>query len=138
MALEKTGRLKDVRYQTVRVNAAPLTDLATTDLAYFRIPAAYNGMSVVSVTASIGNGVAGHSTGAAPAFMVKNVRSGLDILSTAVTVDASEYSSATAAVPVVINPANKTVLEDDLIEVECTVAGTAADRAIVTIGFQSP
>jgi hypothetical protein len=60
------------------------------------------------------------------------------MLSTALTVDASEYTSATAATAAVIDTANDDVATDDLIEVACTTAGTGVTYTVCTLGFQLP
>lgn len=125
-----------IRYITVVLNGT--TALTTSDAAYFRIPAAYNGMNLVSVAASVGTGAAGSSSSGTPTFTVKNVTDGNQMLSTNLTVDANEYTSATAATPAVINGSFDDVVTDDLIEVACTVAGTGVTYATITLGFQLP
>lgn len=58
------------------------------------------------------------------------------MLSTSLTVDASEYTSATATTPAVINTSFDDVVTDDLIEVACTVSGTGVTYATITLWFQ--
>ncbi len=96
------------------------------------------GMNLVSVAASVGTGAAGSSSSGIPTFTVRNVTDNQQMLSTSLTVDATEYTSATAATPAVINTAFDDVVTDDLVEVACTVAGTGVTYAKITLGFQLP
>lgn len=125
-----------IRYIGASLNGT--TSLTTSDKAYFRIPAAYTGMNLVSVTATVGTGAAGSSSSGTPTFTVKNVTDNNQMLSTSLTVDANEYTSATAVTAAVINTSFDDVVTDDLIEVACTVAGTGVTYATITLGFQLP
>lgn len=125
-----------VRYVAVSLNGS--TALTTSDVAYFRIPAAFTGMNLVSVAASVGTGAAGASSSGTPTFTVKNVTDAQQMLSTNLTVDANEYTSATAATAAVINTAYDDVVTDDMIEVACTIAGTGTTYATITLGFALP
>jgi hypothetical protein len=125
-----------IRYLSFNLNGT--TALTTDAKGYQRIPAAYNGMNLVSVTGSVGTGAAGSSSSGTPTFTVKNVTDNQQMLSTSLTIDASEYSSATAAAAAVINTSYDDVATDDLIEVACTVAGTGTTYATITLGFQTP
>lgn len=124
------------RYVAVPLNGT--TALTTSDKRYLRIPAGLTGMNLVSVTATVGTGASGSSSSGTPTFTVKNVTDNNQMLSTSLTVDASEYSSATAAVPVVINTSFDDVVTDDLIEVAVTTSGTGVTFATVTLGFSLP
>lgn len=125
-----------IRYVSVTLNGT--TALTTSDAAYYRIPAAYNGMNLVSVAATVGTGAAGASSSGTPTFTVKNVTDANQMLSTNLTVDATEYTSATAATAAVINTSTDDVVTDDLIEVACTTAGTGVTYATITMGYQLP
>ena len=125
-----------IRFMAFTLNAS--TALTTSDVMYQRVPAAFNGMNLVSVSASVGTGAAGASSSGTPTFTVKNVTDAAQMLSTNLTVDANEYTSATAATPAVINTATDDVVTDDLIEVACTTAGTGTTYATITLGFQLP
>lgn len=125
-----------IRYVAVTLNGS--TALTTSDKAYYRIPAALTGMNLVSVAATVGTGAAGASSSGTPTFTVKNVTDSNQMLSTSLTVDANEYSSATAATAAVINTATDDVVTDDLIEVACTTAGTGTTFCTITMGFQLP
>lgn len=121
---------------TVALNGT--TALTTDDKYYFRIPAELNGMNLVAVSASVGTGASGASSSGTPTFTIKNVTDNQQMLSTNLTVDANEYTSATAATPAVINTSYDDVATDDLIEVACTVAGTGVTYASVRLSFRLP
>jgi len=125
-----------IRYVQCALNGT--TALTTSEKCYFRVPAALTGMNLVSVAASVGTGAAGSSSSGTPTFTVKNVTDNQQMLSTSLTVDANEYTSATAATAAVINTTYDDVATDDLIEVAVTTAGTGVTYAVVTLGFQLP
>lgn len=114
------------------------TALTTSEKAYFRIPPSMTGMNLVSVRGACGTGAAGSSLSGTPTFTVKNVTDANQMLSTSLTIDASEYTSATAVTAVVIDATKDDVVTDDLIEVAVTTAGTGVTYATVTLGFQLP
>lgn len=132
----RNEQVNTIRYFPCALNGT--TALTTSDKFYFRIPADLNGSDLVSVHASVGTGASGSSSSGTPTFTVKNVTDNNQMLSTSLTVDASEYTSVTAATPAVINTSFDDVVTDDLIEVACTVAGTGVTYAVVTLGFKLP
>ena len=94
--------------------------------AYVTIPARMNGMDIVAVEAEFTGDVA---TGSVTTIMLHNATSAADILSTALTVDASERSSATAVTAAVINTSEDDLTTGDLIRLDIdgigsTTAGT--------------
>lgn len=125
-----------IRYISFPLNGT--TALTTSDKTYQRIPSAYNGMNLVSVTGQVWTWAAGASSSGLPTFTVKNVTDNNQMLSTSLTIDVSEYTSATAVTPPVINTAFDDVVTDDLIEVAVTTAGTGVTYAVVTLWFQLP
>ena len=125
-----------IRYAQCTLNGS--TALTTSEKVYFRIPAGLTGMNLVSVSATVGTGAAGSSSSGTPTFTVKNVTDAQQMLSTSLTVDANEYTSATAATAAVINTTYDDVATDDLIEIAVTTAGTGVTYATVTLGFQLP
>jgi hypothetical protein len=125
-----------IRYISAHLNGT--TALTTSEKVYFRIPAGLNGMNLVSVTGTVGTGASGSSSSGTPTFTVKNVTDNQQMLSTSLTIDANEYSSATAATAVVINTSYDDVATDDLLEVAVTTSGTGVTYAVVTLGFQLP
>jgi hypothetical protein len=126
----------EIRYITVLLNST--TALTTSEKAYFRIPADLNGANLVSVAASVGTGAAGSSSSGNPTFTVKNVTDNTQMLSTSLTIDATEYTSASAATPAVIDTTHDDVVTDDLIEIAVTTSGTGVTYASVQTGWQIP
>ena len=125
-----------IRYVQCALNGT--TALTTSEKAYFRIPAGLTGMNLVSVAASVGTGAAGSSSSGTPTFTVRNVTDNSQMLSTSLTVDASEYTSADATAAAVIDIGEDDVVTDDLIEVAVTTAGTGTTYAQVVLGFALP
>jgi hypothetical protein len=125
-----------IRYMSFQLNGS--TALTTDDVAFARIPAGLNGMNLVSVTGSVGTGAAGASSSGTPTFTVTNVTDTANMLSTALTIDATEYTSADATAAAVIDTTKDDVATDDLIKVACTVAGTGTTYATITLGFALP
>jgi hypothetical protein len=78
------------------------------------------------------------SSSGAVTVQVARVRGGtpVDVLSTAITVDASETSSYTAATAPVINTSNDDVLTGDFLRVDIDGAGTGAKGLIVMVTLQ--
>lgn len=124
--------------KSVIVQLNGTTALTTSEKAYFRIPPSMTGMNLVSVRGACGTGAAGSSSSGTPTFTVKNVTDNQQMLSTSLTIDAGEYTSATAATAVAINTTYDDVVTDDLIEVAVTTSGTGVTYATVTLGFQLP
>jgi len=125
-----------IKYVSAHLNGT--TALTTSEKVYFRVPAGLTGMNLVSVTGSVGTGAAGSSSSGVPTFTVKNVTDNNQMLSTSLTIDAGEYSSADATAAVVIDTTKDDVVTDDLIEVAVTTAGTGVTYAVVTLGFRLP
>ncbi len=60
------------------------------------------------------------------------------MLATDITIDASENSSEDATTPPVINSdGTETVAKDDVVRVDCDVAGTGTLGAIITLWFEN-
>lgn len=120
-----------------------LTAITTGDgKAYFRIPTALNGMNLVMVGAAV---VTTSSSGN-PTVQIARGRQAnatsahtfADMLSTRITIDATEYDSKDATTAPIIDTANDDVLTGDLIRVDVDVAGTGTKGLIVTMSFQIP
>lgn len=93
----------------------------------FRMPFAF---TLTGVRASVNIA----SSSGIPTFNIK--KNGTTIFSTKLTIDATELSSTTAAVPAVISDAALT--DDALISVDIDVAGTGATGAkIYLLGYQT-
>jgi hypothetical protein len=122
-----------VRYVSLPVGATG-TDLATGDRqAWIKIPADIAGLDLVSVEADVVTA----PTGAALSIQVRNVTQAADMLSTAITIDATETSSDTAATPPVIDTANDDVADGDIIAVDIDQVGSTepGENLLVTLGF---
>lgn len=77
------------------------------------------------------------SSSGTPTIQIRNVTQAADMLSTRITIDASELRSATAATPPVIDAANDDVALGDLIAIDVDVAGTGAKGAGVNLTFRA-
>lgn len=71
----------------------------------------------------------------ATTVQIRSVTNSVDMLSTAVTVDANEFSSYTAATAPVIDTAHAVVAAGDLVAVDVDAAGTGAQGLGVMLGF---
>lgn len=99
--------------------------------AYFRVPSTINGKTLTAVAASV---ITVSSSGAV-SVQIHNVTDSVDMLSTALTIDASETDSATAATPAVIDAANDDVATGDILRNDIDGAGTGAKGLIVELQF---
>lgn len=110
--------------------------------AYFRIPESLNGMNLVTAAAS----VFGTSSSGTPTIQIARGRqanatsahSFVDMLTTAITIDVSDYDSKDATTPPSINTSNDDVLTGDLIRVDVDTAGTGTDGLFVNLEFRLP
>lgn len=111
--------------------------------AYMRIPTSLNGMNLVGASASL----TAPSTSGTPTFMIARGRqssatsahSFVDMLSTAITIDANEYDSKDAATAAVINGSNDDVATGDLIRVDVDGVGSGPTAVLsISLQFQLP
>lgn len=79
--------------------------------------------------------VTGASTSGALVVQVRNVTTGLDLLSTPITIDQSENTSATSSAPMVVAKVNGKVRQDQLIAIDVDSAGTSAEGLGVVLTF---
>ena len=112
------------------------TDVATGDgKFYFHIPAAMDGMDLISVHAEV---ITAGTTGTTD-IQIHNVDNALDMLSTKLTIDSGETGSDTAATAAVINASNDHVNTNDVVRLDVDAVSTTAPKGlIVTMGFQLP
>ena len=112
------------------------TAVATGDgKAYIHIPPGLDGFNIDYVHArTITAGVGGTMS-----IQIHNVTDAVDVLSTLLTIDATETGSDTAT-PAVINATNDDVAENDLlrVDIDAVHSTTPAQGLIVTIGFKKP
>jgi hypothetical protein len=109
--------------------------------ACFRVPALLNGHNLVSVGAS----VSAVSSSGIPTVQLRRMRltnattqSAADMLTTKLTIDASEFDSKDATAAAVIDTSNDDVETGDQINVDIDVAGTGAKGLVVTMTFEAP
>jgi len=111
------------------------TALSTGDGAIiFVVSSELNGYNLVDADAAVTT----VSSSGTPTYQVRNVTDSVDMLSTSITVDASEYTSYTAATPPVIDTTHDDVATGDLIAIDKDVAGTGEKGDIVVLTFQKP
>lgn len=100
----------------------------------FMIPESCNGMNLVKAHA----GVSTVSSSGTPTIQIRNVTDSVDMLSTRITIDASEYTSYTAATAPVIDTTHDDVATGDRIAIDVDAAGTGTKGLIVYLAFQLP
>jgi hypothetical protein len=111
------------------------TDLTVADgLTHFTVPAELNGMNLVSVGAHVYT----VSSGGLPTFQIHNLTDAVDMLSTAITIDATENDSKDAATPPVINTGADDVSTGDVIRFDCDGIGTGTKGMEIRMGFRLP
>lgn len=124
-----------------RIGGVLLTDpnaglmLPGTSLAILRIPSALNGMALVEVGACCHTAGNSGTTG----VQIRRVRAGVsvDMLSTGITIDANETDSSTAAIPAVINSANRSVQTGDQIHFDITAVSSGSVGVFVSFTFDT-
>jgi hypothetical protein len=100
----------------------------------FCIPSCLNGFNLVAAQAFVST----VSSSGLPSISIMNVTDSVDMLSTSITIDASEFTSYTAAAVPVIDAAHDDVVTGDLISVNVDAAGTGAKGLGVILSFQLP
>jgi hypothetical protein len=106
------------------------TSLATGDGKFiWVVPSQFNNRIIIGVFATITT----VSSSGTPTVQLHNLTDAVDILSTAITIDVSEFTSDTAATPPVINTANDDLATGDRIRIDVDVAGTGAKGLAVGI-----
>lgn len=73
-----------------------------------------------------------------PTFQIRNVTDTTDMLSTKLTIDATETGSNTAANAAVIDTTKDDVVTNDIVAVDCDVSGNTTKGVYVTLGFRFP
>lgn len=116
--------------------------LATGDgLAAVPVDTTLNGMNLVAIKAYVST----VSSSGAPLFQVRRsrrssatARTTVDMLTTGVSIDASEFESADATTAAVINTSNDDVQTGDILLFDCDTAGTGTKGAQILLTFQLP
>lgn len=75
------------------------------------------------------------SSSGLPTVQIRNITQSWDILSTKLSIDASEFSSDTATTPYVIDPSKDLISLGDRIAIDVDVAGTGAKGLGVILVF---
>ena len=117
--------------------ADPNTTPTTGDAqAHCVIPADFNGYDIVSVLGCVTT----VSSCGTPTMALRRLRSGsaVDVLSTNVTIDASEYTSGSTATPSVINTSNDDLQTGDILLADLDVVGTSAKGHQLLVGIRLP
>jgi hypothetical protein len=108
------------------------TNVAVGDgAAYFVVPSALNGMSLVSCAAyAIVAGTTGTTN-----VQIARIRSGtpVDMLSTVLSIDSTETGTDTAATAAVINASNDDVATHDRIRIDVDAVSTTAPRGLIVV-----
>jgi len=102
--------------------------------AYVTIPDSLSGMNLVDADAAVYT----VSSSGTPTIQIHNLTDAVDMLSTLITIDASEFSSYTAATPPVIDGAADDVVTGDRIRIDVDVAGTDTTGLDVILTFATP
>jgi hypothetical protein len=106
--------------------------LATGDGKFiFAVPEDLDGANLLSAEGYVTT----VSSSGLPTVQIRNVTDTVDMLSTRITIDVSEFTSYTATTPSVVNTANSAVSTGDRIAVDVDVAGTGAKGLGVILVF---
>lgn len=111
------------------------TNTATGDgKAYFAIPPELNGMVITGVFAAVITAGTTNTTD----IQIRNVTDSVDVLSTKLTIDSGETTSATAAAAAVINTSNDDVATNDIFAIDVDAVSTTPAKGLIvriTFGF---
>lgn len=111
------------------------TTLTTGDgKVIFLVPQELNGYNLVGANAFVTT----VSSSGTPTIQIRNVTDAVDMLSTRITIDASEYTSYTAAAAAVVDATYDDVATGDRLAVDVDVAGTGAKGLGIVLTFQLP
>jgi len=99
---------------------------------YLTIPAILNGWNLTAVAACVYT----VSSSGTPTVQIHNATDSQDMLSTLITIDASEYSSYTATTPPVIDTTYDDVATGDRLRIDVDVAGTGTKGLEIHLKFQ--
>jgi len=100
----------------------------------FMIPEEMNGMNLVKAHAMVST----VSSSGTPTIQIRNVTDSVDMLSTRITIDASEYTSYTAATAPVIDTSKDDVATGDRIAIDVDSAGSDAKGLTIFLAFRLP
>lgn len=132
------GRVKIDRVAVICPVVAYNTDLTTGDGKFcFTVPKALAGMNLVGVHARVADTA---PVGSTITVQIANVTDSVDMLSTKISIDASEKGSDTAASAAVIDTNADDVAENDLLRIDIDQVGssTAGKGLVVRLEFALP
>jgi len=101
---------------------------------YYTAPAVLNGYNLSAAHAAVYT----VSSDGLPTVQLYNMRKTADMLSTRITIDASEFTSYTAATAHVVDTSNDDIATGDRIRVDVDVAGTGTKGLEVILTFTKP
>ena len=133
--LIKDGKVATTKAVSVQITDAS-TDITTGDgKAILNIPTLLDGYVLKRVAASVTTA----PVGAAISIQINNVTDNVDMLSTRLTIDAGEKTSATAATPAVIDTSHDDVATNDVIRIDVDQVGstTAGAGLVVRLEFET-
>lgn len=107
---------------------------AADGVAQFTVPNELDGWNLISVGAHVYT----VSSSGLPTFQIYNLTQTADMLTTKISIDATETDSSTATTAAVIDAANDDVSEGDVIRFDCDIAGTGTAGMEIRLGFQLP
>lgn len=96
---------------------------------YFTVPSTLNEYVITGVAACVYTA----SSSGTPTIQIHNLTDSVDVLSTRITIDATELTSYTASAAAVINTSNDDLATGDRLRIDCDVAGTGAKGLDVII-----
>jgi len=118
----------------VKVYGETVTLTTGTGKAIIMVPAEFDGWHLSSVEAFVST----VSSSGKPTIMLKNLATGLNMLSVALTIDVGEKNSYEALTPHVVNGANAVVATGQLLSIDITTAGTGAKGLGVNVYLEAP
>lgn len=121
---------------TASVQIAVLAPTAPTvagdGAAYFVVPSTMNGAILTGVVATVITAGTTNTT----TIQIHNLTDTVDMLSTRITIDSTETSSATAGIPAVIDSTKDDVATNDVLRIDIdTISTTPATGLIITLTF---
>lgn len=128
--LVRQPSVADVRYK-IKVFADDELVSAGDGYLFFDVDDDLGGAKLTAVYAYVST----VSSSGAVTIQIHNVTGAADMLSTALTIDASEKRSKTAAIAAAIDPAQAAVADGDEIRIDVDGAGTGAKGLLVTLVF---
>ena len=125
------GLLVSRRVVVVKCIADDTTLTVADALAKFTIPEELDGMDLVSVGAHVYT----VSSSGLPTFEIYNLTDTVQMLTTEISIDATEKDSKDATTPAVINTTYDDVATGDELQFNCTIAGTGTTGMEIRMGF---